>query len=226
MIGTSADPELLGLTYDRVLAASFPETELVTREDFLGAGMRGELDVLVAREGEQIAGAIVGERHGSAVLVDWLAVASTFRCSGTGTALVEAGNARWTAWDGIRVVVAEVERPDVFTPHPRFGDPARRLTFYERLGAAVLDLPYYQPPVREGMPRVRGLLLTMLAAGTSSAPRILSAEETAAVRGLLLATMGAADDDETARIYDAVDAPGGLHLLPPADYRRVPLSTP
>lgn len=200
----------------------------MTAEEFIAAGEAGDLDVLVARAEDGTPRAtIVGERYGAGVLVDWLAVSGTTRGGGIGGVLLDAGVRHWLRQDGVAVVLGEVERPDVFTAHPDHGDPVRRLAFYERHGAAVLDMPYYEPPLREGMARLRGLVLVVLA-GTDPAPppRILTTAETAGVRDVLLATLGPAEpgDDETARIHAAVDAPTGLRLLPLADYALTPLS--
>lgn len=114
---------------------------------------------------------------------------------------------------GVRLVLGEVERPDLFEAHPEHGDPARRLAFYARLGAGALTLPYYQPPSSEGMPRIPGLLLVALATTDATPlPRMLSAEETDAVRSYLLSAMGAPaeGDVETQAAFAAVDAPPGF----------------
>ncbi len=223
-----SDPETLTRVYRDVLDPSFPATELVTLEHFVEGGAAGVIDVLVARgDGDGVLGVIAGERHGAGVLVDWLAVAGTTRGGGVGGALLSAGIARWLGEHGALLVLGEVERPDLFSAHPQYGDPARRLAFYERAGVAVLDMPYYQPPIREGAPRLPGLMLTVLAAAeTAAPPRRLDAAETAAVRDVLLATMGSAEpgDAQTARVYDAVDHPDGLHLLPLSQYERTPVS--
>ena len=228
MIEAVTDAAELARVYDEVLEPSFPATEVVTADEFVASGEAGDLDVLVARADDgALLGAIVGERHGTGVLVNWLAVSGTTRGGGVGGALFDAGVERWVRQDGVAVVLGEVERPDVFSAHPEHGDPERRLAFYERRGAHVLDMPYYEPPLREGMPRLRGLLLVMLSGSDPTPPpRILTPAETKGVRDVLLGTMGRAEpgDDETARIYAAVDAPGGLRLLPLADYTRTPLS--
>ena len=226
MIESVTDAGSLARLYSEILEPSFPPTELIGRDDFVGAAASGELDVLAARDGDDHLGAIVGERHGGAFLVGWLAVGGARRGGGTGSALIAAGIARWLAQPGVVLVLAEVERPDVFVAHPRYGDPARRLAFYERLGTTLLDLPYYQAPIGEGLPPVRNLLLTVLAArNPASPPRLLDPDEVAAVRAMLLGTIGPArpGDAETARVHAVADDPSGLRLLPLADYARVPL---
>lgn len=224
MIHPVTDAGQLARLHAEILQPSFPPSELVTREEFVEGAVAGVFDVLAASDGDAYLGAVVGERHGGAYLVDWLAVGGARRGGGTGAALVAAGVTRWLARPGVLVVLAEVERPDVFAAHPAYGDPARRLAFYERQGTTLLDLPYYQPPIDEGLPRVRNLLLTVLAASNPAPPpRVLDPDETAAVRAVLLGTMGTPDDPETARVYATVDDPAGLRLLPLSDYARVPL---
>ncbi len=228
MIEAVTDAAELARVYDEVLEPSFPETELVTADEFIASGAAGDLDVLVARADDGgIRGVIVGERHGTGILVNWLAVSGTTRRGGVGGLLFDAGLERWLRQDGVAVVLGEVERPDLFPAHPQYGDPARRLAFYERRGAAVLDMPYYEPPLREGAERLRGLLLVMLTAvETAPPPRVLTPAETKGVRDVLLGTIGRAEpgDDETARVYAAVDDPAGLRLLPLAEYGRTPVS--
>lgn len=223
------DAHELARIHAEILEPSFPDTELVTVADFVAGSTTGAFDVLAARtlDDGAVLGVIVGERHGAGVLVDWLAVAPTTRGGGVGRALLTAGVERWLADGGALLVLGEVERPDLFAAHPQYGDPARRLAFYERLGAAVLDMPYYQPPIRDGAPRLRGLMLTVLAAADRRpAPRLLDAAETLTVRDVLEATMGAVSpgDEETARVFAAVEHPDGLRLLPLAEYRRTPIS--
>ena len=226
MIHPVTDAGALARLYTEILEPSFPPSELVTRDEFAEGAVAGVLDVLAASDGDSYLGAVVGQRYGGAFLVDWLAVGGARRGGGTGAALVAAGVARWLARPGVHVVLAEIERPDMFATHAHYGDPARRLAFYERQGATLLDLPYYQPAIDEGLARVRNLLLIVLAASNPAPPpRVLDLDETAAVRAVLLGTMGPPDpgDPETADVYAAVDNPSGLRLLPLSDYARVPL---
>jgi len=227
MITPTRDPDVLGRVYDEVLRPSFPDSELAGRAEFVAAGRAGILDVLVAEGPGGLEGAIVGEQHGGAVLVTWLAVAAAGRSGGTGSALIAAGRARWLTRPGVRILLAEVERPDVHDAHPRYGDPARRLAFYERRGTAVLDIPYFQPAVAEGLPRVHGLLLTVLTGPDEPGfPRLLSAVEADAVREYLDAVLGspAPGDDDLRAVQAAARRADGIALLPLREYARIPLT--
>ena len=226
MIHPVTEPTALGQLFDEILRPSFPPTELITREKFIDDASSGRYDVLGAYDDDACAGVIVGERFDGAMLVVWLAVGGSTRGSGTGSALVSAGLERWIGLPGIQLVLGEVERPDLFKAHPEHGDPSRRLAFYARFGAGALALPYYQPPVSEGMPRVPGLLLVALATKNADPlPRLLTPAETAAVRNFLLSMMGAPseDDVQTLAAFAPLADPAGLRLIPLEDYAEVPL---
>lgn len=228
VIEAVTDAAVLASVHEQILTPSFPPTELIAAHEFVAGGASGHLDVLLARPagGGDPLGVIVGERHGEGVLVDWLAVSGSTRGGGVGGVLLKAGLKRWLG-GGARIVLGEVERPDRFEGHPHHGDPARRLAFYERLGATVLDVAYFQPAIAEGMARLPGLLLVVLAAADPApAPRRLGPEETLAVRAVLAATMGEPEPRDIAaeRVFAAVDDPAGLRMLPLAKYRQVPLA--
>ncbi|MFT3876109.1 MAG: hypothetical protein QM708_06780 [Propioniciclava sp.] len=226
MIRPVTDPDELGSIYDEILQPSFPPAELVNRETFVHEGSSGRLDVLGAYVADACAGVIVGQRHGAAVLVVWLAVGSAGRGSGLGSTLIKAGVERWMALPGVAMVLAEVERPDLFEAHPEYGDPARRLAFYARLGAGALAVPYFQPSVGPGMPRVPGLLLATLATQNADPfPRPLDSDETDAVGEFLTSIMGEPmdGDAEMEALFGAVRDPAGVRLLPLDDYASIPL---
>ncbi|HWK77522.1 GNAT family N-acetyltransferase [Microbacterium sp.] len=225
-IEPTADARLLETVYLEILEPSFPATELTPRAAFLEQVRNGDLDALVARADGAVCGAIVGERVGSTVLIAWLAVTANRRDRGVGSALLAAGIERWSASPDVDLVLAEIERPDLHLADPAFGDPYRRIDFYARHGAAALVMPYYQPPISEGMPRVRGLILTLVASATPApAPGILGADEAVALRSYLLETFGPAErgDDETARIHAAAGAADGIRVIALNDYGEIPV---
>ncbi|GAA3904761.1 N-acetyltransferase [Microbacterium invictum] len=223
MIAPTTHADVLSLVYDDILRPSFPDAELLERDAFLHAAETGGLEVLVSTDGRHIQGAIVGEQHDRAVLIAWLAVGAQGRSGGVGGALLRAGVAHWLAQPATDIVLAEVERPDIFDPHPVYGDPSRRLAFYARTSAGVLDLPYFQAPMGPGLPRVHGLLLTVLGtADAAPAPRRLNRAETAAVQEYLHDVLGS--DPEAAPVIAAATKDDGIRLLPLADYAVTPLS--
>lgn len=224
-IEPTSDSCLLELVYEEILEPNFPAAELTPRRAFLEQVRGGDLDALVALADDTVCGVVVGERIGSTVLIAWLAVNAQQRDLGVGSALLAAGISRWISEPGVRLVLAEIERPDLHPADDAFGDPHRRIAFYAHGGAAVLVLPYYQPPIAEGMPRVRGLVLALIASAKwAPVPRMLDATEVEAVQGYLLATFGPEDqaDEETARIHAAARAAEGIRLIRLNDYREVP----
>ncbi|GGD79498.1 GNAT family N-acetyltransferase [Microbacterium murale] len=228
-VESASDMGPLERAYVEILAPSFPASELTPRSAFLAQARSGELVALVAWIDDVPCGVIVGERAGSTMLIAWLAVRADLRGRGVGSALLDAGKEEWMRSPDVELVLAELERPDMHVADEAFGDPRRRIRFYAGHGAAALDLPYYQPSITEGMPRVRGLILALVAsrttAATTATPRMLEAVEAAAVRSYLLETFGSpADADaETARIHTAAGAQEGIRLVALDDYREIPV---
>lgn len=151
--------------YDELLASSLPPAERDDRPDYLAAVADGAYRVTVARAGS---GAVVGAAvledlpRCGATLLAYLAVDAGLRGGGVGSALVR----HVIAVNRSPALLAEVEDPRVHGD-TGFGDPARRAEFYRRLGALVLDVPYYQPPIAPGEPPVAGMMLLALALGSA-----------------------------------------------------------
>jgi hypothetical protein len=59
------------------------------------------------------------------------------------------------------LAVAEIHDPRRW-PNVASEDAARRLRFYERFGACVLDVPFVQLALANGRPRIPGFLLIAL----------------------------------------------------------------
>lgn len=106
--------------------ASFPVHELLPAPVILSR------PTLLARRADlPLAGfATTFELSLGVVLLEYLAVAPEARSQGIGTALVSHLAARTP-------LLIECDPPTT-PPHPAFGDPRRRLRFYERLGARLL----------------------------------------------------------------------------------------
>jgi GNAT superfamily N-acetyltransferase len=206
--------------YERILLPHFRADELVSRENF-AAGLRsGDSSALVARTADGvIAGGAVGDLfpHSGVVLLSYIAVPPEGRGLGTGGALMKAAAALWgTAWRP-PLMVMEVEDPRHFGNDEKLGDPYARVRFYERLGARILPVPYFQPALGDGRDRVRHLML-MVFGGTEVPPG------TRQVDGQLVESFLTeyledsegqvrSDDEEARRLLTACRRPGGLPLL-------------
>jgi hypothetical protein len=154
---------LLNRAYDEILRPSFPDNELIERDELIGACNRSPeaRPVAVAvGPGDEILGCIVGQWYPASrtLLVAYLAIAAARRGSGVGSGLVQAMVQSWAGRLDALLVVAEVEDPAV---HPASDgqDPAGRLRLYGRLGAMRLPFAYVQPEVRAGAGRVGDMFL-------------------------------------------------------------------
>ncbi|MEJ3747292.1 GNAT family N-acetyltransferase [Actinomycetes bacterium KLBMP 9797] len=151
------DDETFARFYREVLVPSFPPEELVDLD-----GLRptaGAFGTVVLRDGEPVAGALGDLFPDSGVLLlSYLAVRPGLRAGGFGGKLLGAELARWRQRAPEALILAEVEDPRAHAAGPH-GDPVARLRFYDRLGARLLPLWYFQPALRPGADRVRGMLL-------------------------------------------------------------------
>jgi hypothetical protein len=141
------------------------------------------MHVLVATEDSQLLGGVTYELYPQSRcgFVTYLVVAPGARANGLGRRLFETAAAELYA-AGARAVFAEVNDPRVH------GDPARpRLARFERWGARVLDVPYVQPSLGEGLPRDEGLCLIVL----PPVPEVTSELVASFVRELYQLTEGA-----------------------------------
>lgn len=222
-----ARPNQLGDIYDSILAKSFPPAELVDRAAFLTHATWGE--VLVSG-GEEITAVAVGDHSAATrlMLVEYLAVAPEHRASGSGTELFRAARQRWMDLVSPGAFLAEIERPDAHQASEAYGDPIRRLAFYERLDVRALALPYYQPAVGPETAPVPDLLLGIVVEDDSwvHGNRFL---EGARIEALLRERNPDPTDAELPAweaLLEATRNPEGIELVPLSEYERVPRSGP
>ena len=170
-------PALLRSLHRDVLEPSFPPAERTTEEELLADHAAGRLRSLGVVEDGRVTAGVVGAWSPATrvLLVVYLAIAPGRRGSGVGGRLVAAALDAWAeALDPV-LAVGEVEHPAHHTASAAYGDPEARLRFYARLGARVLDVPYFQPGGSPGGERVPALLLVALplpgsAGGATDAP--------------------------------------------------------
>lgn len=164
--------EVFGQLYDDVLAPSFPETELLAKQTLVGEYLRGSQDFFgyaVVSDGKAVAAALCEHHRPSGIsLLNYLAVDPGIRQGGHGGRLLRHALSQWETTDSV-AFLAEVEDPRVH-PSSDHGDPVARVRFYERHGATLLPLSYFQPSLGPGLARVPNLLLTSLRSRADGVP--------------------------------------------------------
>ncbi|GAB2617742.1 hypothetical protein GCM10027168_57670 [Streptomyces capparidis] len=227
----AGDP-LLDAVHADILAVSFPPDELETRDWLTGGVADGTVLVAAALdESGAPAGAAVGQWSPGArtLLLAYLAVRSGGRAAGTGGRLLDRVTGPWQARLRPRLTLAEVEHPWAHTASDAYGDPAARLRFYARRGARVLDIPYFQPPLRPDSQRVYGMLLTVLTLTPDAAgprPDTVDPAPLRAFLGEYYDEHADGGDPASEALGRALDRPDGIPLLPADDLAALPLSRP
>lgn len=218
----------------RVLSPHFPPSELVSIEALRSGMDDGSVEVWAATdEAGRMVGGAVGEFSPSCriMLLSYLAVVADGRGGGAGSFLYDRVIRQWAVRYQPCAIVAEVEHPQRHSGSEAYGDPSARLRFYSRHGARILRLPYFQPPLGPGHPRVYGMLLLLLHADPqlweSAQRQTLAAEP---LRTFLTEYLESAegslahDDPSVAQLLAALDHPGGVPVLPTAELAAVPVS--
>ncbi|MCC3763941.1 GNAT family N-acetyltransferase [Glycomyces sp. TRM65418] len=210
----------LAQVYRELLVPAFPANEIESEQriaETLEAG-RGSLFIAVDDGGRPAAAAFGRWWEASRVqLLSYLAVAARTRGHGLGGRLLRHAVEAWRERYDPCMVVAEIESPDAPMVHEDYGDPRRRVAFYQAAGARVLDLPYFQPGIGDPARRVRGMLLLVLHADPSFAPddpgRVAGAPLRAFMEAYLEESEGAKPHDwDAATLFKAIDRPGGVPM--------------
>lgn len=151
-----------------LMEGAFPPAELMTFEELEGARQDGATGGTLLLDGGRPVAGMVTEDYldGRVRLLGYLVVAPAARNAGLGRRLVDE-LAKTPAGAAPPLVLAEIEDPR-FHPASDRGDPVARVRFYDRSGARLLPLPYVQPSLRPGSPRVDNLLLITLGTAAPS----------------------------------------------------------
>jgi GNAT superfamily N-acetyltransferase len=170
-VGSITPAQFDGL-YREVLEPAFPAAELLGLDELsatyrTSAGSPG----LVALRGNEPVGVALGDFHSPSgvALLGYLAVRADVRSTGLGRILLRDAIERWQAALEPRAILAEVEDPRHHAG-TAYGDARARLRFYQRAGAGVLPVPYFQPSLGPGLGRVRGMFLLSLVPAHRSVP--------------------------------------------------------
>ncbi|MFG3342494.1 GNAT family N-acetyltransferase [Glycomyces sp. NPDC048151] len=211
---------LLDQVYREVLVPAFPPEELEGESDVaetLEAGL-GSLLVAVDDAGKPAGAAFGRWSEASRVqILTYLAVTPATRGHGLGGRLLRDALDAWRDRYDPCVVVAEIENPDAKVVHEAYGDPRRRLAFYEQHGARALDLPYFQPGIGSPSRRVHGMLLLVLHADPSFTPdradRLAGKPLRTFMEAYLESSEGVRPGDWDAKaLFKAIDRDGGIPM--------------
>jgi GNAT superfamily N-acetyltransferase len=230
IVEVGGDGPLLDLVHAELLLPNFHPDEMTAPQALRGAVLEGRCVVsAVVDDAAGPVAAAVGhwDEESRVLLLSYLAVRPDRRSGGLGTLLMKEVGGSWQDRFHPVVTLAEIEHPLAHPARPDHGDPAARLRFYDRHGARALDLPYFQPSLRPGAPRVHGMLLIALAPLPAGPSRcVLAAEPVAAflTRYLLAGEGRVGTDPASCDLWRAVRRPGGIPLLPLGDPAGLPLS--
>ena len=212
---------LLEVIFTEILAPSFPPPEqssLAALEAGLG---RGDTSVVAAVDeaGTPLAAA-VGEWSAATgvALLAYLAVRPEVRATGLGGAVLEHAKRTWVERWAPALLLAELEHPAAHAGSAAYGDPARRVRFYHRHGVRPLDVPYFQPSLQAGLPRVYGIMLCVVTASPAAAGPAPDTVDGDRLRRFmteyLVGCEGSVDDDpDSAALFAAFARADGVPMV-------------
>ena len=227
--------ELWDRVYAELLAPSFPPAELGDRAVLASLLTSGaaRATAVTGGGGAPLAVAYGEWSPGTRVqLLAYLAVAAGLRGTGIGGGLLREVLADWRRRYTPCAILAEIEHPLAHDPDDAYGDPAARLRFYARHGAAALDLPYFQPALSPETDRCHGMLLIALHIDDElkgTAPGSIAAGPVAAfLTEYFESTEGMPQPGDRAAeaLFAAVRRPRGIPLLPLEHVEGLPVSRP
>jgi GNAT superfamily N-acetyltransferase len=215
---------LLRALHEEVLARSFSPDEYMPPVAFEPSD---ELALIACGDGGEVLGGAIGEMYSTAVLLAYLAVRPGLRGGGVGSTLLAAVRERWP---GRRpVMFVELDDPRHHDPDPGYGDPAARLRFYGAFGTRLLAIPYFQPRLRDDLPRGFHMFLGVITPGGAVAPATMPASEVAGfLREYFAVCEGsqALDDPAVQWLLDAAAAAGEIGLVGVEEYAGLPDAAP
>jgi GNAT superfamily N-acetyltransferase len=228
-----ADPAFEAV-YTDILVPSFPPEERGTLTDLRTGAEDGNTVVLATLDdGDRPVAGAVGDwsAESGVALLSYLAVRPGQRGGGVGGELLAVATKNWRERWQPALMLAEIEHPGAHGASDGYGDPDKRVRFYARYGVRALAVPYFQPGLAPGSPRVYGVMLCAVdvaAAGAGPRPDTVDGARVAQfMTGYLNSCEGAVGSDPACvALFAALDQPGGVPLIDISEYARVPRSTP
>lgn len=216
-------PDLVDV-YERVLRPAFRPEELEDFDDIVEGCMCPDPppNGVLMRDGRPLAVLLTEwylERR--VLLLTYLAVAEEARGQGVGTILADDLVAQTNSRAPEPIALAEVDDPRVWPGYKSTGDAEARLRFYERRGARLIPVSYFQPSLRGPDHRVPGMLLICLDAVSDVSRELLTlflVEYFTACEGA-----DSLEDPDVIGLLHDVDALDAHPILPPlSEWRSLP----
>lgn len=219
--GSEASSETIRHFYREILQRNFRPDELIEEEKFVAdlcSPESGALAVIATSINGDLLGGFVADWYprSRVLLLSYLAVKSELREHGLGLQLIEQAALTWIERCAPLLVVGEVEDPRHYASDQQYGDSWARLRLYERFGAKVLPLSYFQPALAPGKSRVRHMMLMTFWLNKQAfrAPgRVDGVIIEQFLEEYFVGCEGQADDQEIRRLRLETHVHGGLQLV-------------
>jgi GNAT superfamily N-acetyltransferase len=214
---------LLRELHEQVLSASFSPVEYIPPTSFEPVD---ELALIACGDDGLVLGGALGEVYSTAVLLAYLATRRGLRGGGVGTKLLAAVRDRWLAQRPVTFV--ELDDPRYHNADPDYGDPAARLRFYGTLGTRLLAIPYFQPRLRNDLPRGYRAFLGIIPPDGTAPATMPASQVTEFLREYFEICEGieALDDPEVRWLLDAVGEQPEIRVVGTDEYAGLPDSVP
>jgi hypothetical protein len=228
------DATLVARTHAELLVPSFRPSQLMGLGELQADIRSGATSVVVDVDaaGSPVAALVIDNVPACRVsLVSYLAVHPSLRGRARGSVLCAEMVQHHIRHRPDTVVLGEIEHPQAHPADPVAGtDPVARIAFFERLGTLALVLPFFQPALGAGRPRIHGMILiltpTPLVRPDADGRVDLRGSLDCFLRSYLTTTEGGVDDRDpaTAALFAALHRSATVPTVPLGQWAQVPVS--